>query len=443
MIDPLPIGSKDGDFSGLWQNKETVFVIPPEARRKHVAIFGATGAGKSTLLRNMIAWDIAAGLGVTVVDPHGQLIDEILDNHIPRQRTNDVIHCNPKDQTRAFALNMLESTRPDQRGLVVANAISVFRTLWADSWGPRLEDILRNSLHALVEQPAPVSLLAVPKLLTDKPYRTTALSNVTNPAVLDFFRSTFERWQPGFREEAISPVLNKIRAFLTDPLLRAVIGQTRSSFEFRWMMDRSKILLCDLSKGAIGPDNAQLLGSLVVIKEKLAALSRHDVPEAKRVPHVLYVEEAQNFVADFESILQETRKYNLTLVLATQGIEQLSREAASAIFGNCATLISYRVGATDAARLTEEFATIVPASSLQDLPDFKAYVRTLETRPSGAGLPSGPHLIAAYPPFAKQKDAADADRVMRGSAQRYTKSRAQVEKKIHRFLLGRNNLSRE
>src|SRR6202521_2459634 len=155
--------------------------IVPDARRRHLAVFGGSGSGKSTLFRNMLAVDIAAGHGVTVVDPHGQLVDEILENHIPRRRTNDVIYFNPKDLKRAFALNMLDCPRPDQRGLVVSNVIGIFKKLWAESWGPRMEDILRNGLYALIEQPRPVSILALPKLLTDTTYRVSVLAEVTNP----------------------------------------------------------------------------------------------------------------------------------------------------------------------------------------------------------------------------------------------------------------------
>jgi type IV secretory pathway TraG/TraD family ATPase VirD4 len=434
MITPLLIGIKD---DGIFDHGDA-FAIPPDARRKHMAIFGATGAGKSTLLRNMIATDIAAGAGVTVVDPHGGLVDDILENHIPRSRTNDVIHFDPKNQARTLALNILEPPRPEQRGLVVSNAVSIFHRLWAESWGPRMEDILRNSLYALVEQPRPVSLLALPKLLTDTDYRAAMLARVTNPSVIDFFRNTFDRWTPAFREEAISPVLNKCRAFLTDPMLRAVIGQARSSFDFRWIMDNRKILLCDFSKGSIGEDNAQLLGSLVVIKEKLAALSRHDVPEEDRVPHVLYTEEAQNFIGDFPSILQEARKYRLILVLATQGIEQLSEDAASAVFTNCATLASFRVSGTDAARLMKEFATPLPASSLQDLQDYKVFVRTLTTLdPGGPSSPSGPFCVKAFPPLPKERWAADRHRIVRTSRERFTRPRAAVDAELTRFLLGK------
>ena len=243
-LDPVLIGSSEEAF----HPGKPVYIVPA-ARRRHLALFGGTGSGKSTLLRNMIADDIAAGHGVTVVDPHGQLVEDILENHIPRHRTNDIIYFNPKDHERAFALNMLDCRRPHQRGLVVSNVIGIFKKLWADSWGPRMEDILRNSLYVLIEQPSSVSILALPKLLSDQAYRTHLLSRTQNPAVLDFFHNAYDRWQNSFREEAISPVLNKTRAFTTDPLLRAIIGQTRSSFDFRHAMDERKIILCDLSKG--------------------------------------------------------------------------------------------------------------------------------------------------------------------------------------------------
>jgi hypothetical protein len=430
MIEPLPIGTRD---DGIFA-QGSIFSILPDARRKHMAIFGATGAGKSTLLRNMIAWDIDAGAGVTVVDPHGGLIDDLLDHHIPRHRLNDVIYFNPKDHERALALNILDCPLPEQRGLVVSNAVSIFHRLWASSWGPRMEDILRNGLYALIEQPQPVSIIALTKLLTNATYRAKALRSVRNPAVRDFFLNTFDHWTPSFREEAISPVLNKVRAFATDALMRAVVGQPRSSFDFRWMMDRRKILLCDFSKGSIGDDNAQLLGSLIVIKEKLAALSRHDVPEDDRVPHVLYTEEAQNFIGDFPSILQEARKYRLILVLATQGIEQLSREAAFAVFTNCATVISFRVSGTDAARMTNEFATLLSASNLQALEDYKVYVRTLSRADAGHSFPSGPHLVKTFPPFGRGDRTAPRERIVRVSRERYTKPRASVDAKIGRFL---------
>jgi len=315
--------------------------------------------------------------------------------------------------------------------------VSIFKTLWVDSWGPRLEDILRNSLWALIEQPSPSSLLALPKLLTDEGYRAELLRHVDNPAVLDFFANTFNRWTSSFREEAISPVLNKTRAFLTDPLMRAAIGQTRSSFNFRWLMDRRKILLCDLAKGSISDDNSRLLGSLIVLKEKLAALSRQDIPEVERVPHVLYCEEAHNFIGDFESILAETRKYSLILTLATQNIEALPRQAAFAIFSNCATVISFRVSGTDAARISDEFGLLLPAASLQDLSDYTMSVRTLTRKADGpAASPSGPHYVSGHPPFKRHPDHAHRESVIRVSQARYARPRAVVEEELRRDCFG-------
>ena len=430
QLHPVLIGSSEDAY-----HHGRPISIVPDARRRHLAVFGGSGSGKSTLFRNMLAGDIAAGHGVTVVDPHGQLVEEILENHIPRYRTNDVIYFNPKDRARAFALNMLDCRRPDQRGLVVSNVIGIFKKLWIDSWGPRMEDLLRNGLYALIEQPCPVSILALPKLLTDQAYRALVLSNVRNPAVVDFFHNTYDRWENRFREEAISPVLNKCRAFTTDPLLRAVIGQTRSSFDFREAMDGRKIILCDLSKGAIGADNAMLLGSLIVMQEKLAALSRGDIPESDRVPHLLFAEEAQNYIGDFESILSETRKFNLAIAIATQAIDSLSRETATAIFTNAANLISFRVSSTDAERLKDEFTMVFPGAIIQDLPDYRAWVRTLICDEHGC-RPAEAEQVATYPPFTKEPDTEWRCRIERTSNERYTKPRATIEAKLTRFLLG-------
>src|ERR1039457_3918554 len=281
-----------------------------------------------------------------------------------------------------------------------------------------MEDLLRSGLYALIEQPRPVSILARPKLITDQRYRAQMLGNVRNPAILDFFHNTYDRWENRFREEAISPVLNKCRAFTTDPLLRAVIGQTRSSFDFRKAMDDRKIILCDLSKGTIGADNAMLLGSLIVMQEKLAALSRGDIPESERVPHLLFAEEAQNFIGDFESILSETRKFNLILAVATQGIESLLREAAAAIFTNAANLITFRVSNTDAERLGAAFTLAYPGAFIQDLPDYKAYVRTLTCDENGC-RPAEPEQVATFPPFTKDPDAEWRSRIERTSNERY------------------------
>ncbi len=436
MLEHLPIGTTDENW---FQENHGIFTISPETRRKHVAIFGATGAGKSTLLRNMIAWDVSAGAGVTVVDPHGQLIDDILNAHLPSSRAGDAIYFNPKDPERAIPLNLLDSPGHEFDGLVVDNVMSIFKQLWPDAFaaGARMEDIFRNSFYALIEHPSPTSLWNLPRLLTDAAYRSVIVRKVKNPAVRSFFENTFNAWTPQFREEAISPVLNKTRPFLTDPRIRAVIGPAISTFRFRSVIDGGKILLCDLSKGAIGTDNAKLLGSLIVMQHKLAALSRYDLPEHDRLAHPLYVEEAQNFLGDFESIFAETRKYGLPLTIATQGIESLSTDDVSAVFTNCGTVISFRVSGTDALRLAQEFGSEIAAMHLQSLPDFAFYVRTLKPLKRNerqSASPTAPHLVNAYPPFAPPRRLAVRERVVRTSTERWTKPRAKLEAKLARFL---------
>jgi hypothetical protein len=424
---PLPIGTLELDHKQ--------FSLSPEARRKHIAIFGKSGVGKTTLMRNMIACDLYGGAGVTVIDPHGSLIEDVLEI-IPRERTNDVIYFNPKDTERAVGINILESVRPEQRALMVSNVVSIFHKIWETSWGPRLEDILRNGLYALAEQPEPVSLIALPKLLTNVAYRKQVLAHVTNPIVQDFFRGYDEDWNDHYKQEAIAPVLNKIRAFLINPLLRDIIGQKRSSFDFRWMLDHNKILLCDLSKGALGEDISSLLGSLLVTKLSLAALSREDTPERERVQHYLYIDEVHNFTygMDLPTILAEARKYRLTLVIATQTINQLQERSIDAVFGNCATIMSFRVSGEDAATLEREFAMVLPASALQHLPDYKIYIRTLKAIENIPGdIPTTPHLVRAYSPFTKDGSENTRENVLRASLERYARRREEIEGQINKF----------
>ena len=427
---PLPIGKTDDPF-----DSGRILTIPPDARRKHIAVFGKSGVGKSTLLRNMIAWDIEHGAGVAVEDPHGGLVDEILEA-VPRHRTNDVIYFNPKDRARAMGLSIFDHGDTHDRALLVSYLISIFKALWGYSWGPRTEDILRNAAFALSEQPQPVSLMALPRLLNDPHYRRDVLRHVRNPAVQAFFRTYEHGWTKQFREEAIAPVLNKVNAFITNPLLRAVIGQATSAFCFRWLMDTGKILLCDLSKGALGEDVSTLLGSLITTKLYLAALSRQDLPEAERRPFILYADEVQNFIhgVQLPTILSEARKYGLGLTIATQVITQLPHEAIDAVFGNCATIITFRVGGEDAETLKREFATVMPASTLQELADFKTYVRTMSAEPGKPATPHGPVAVKTFPFFGRQGTENDKARVIETSLRRYSRPSAEVETKLSKFL---------
>ena len=408
-----------------------------------MAIFGKSGVGKTTLIRNMVISDLESGNGLTVVDPHGSLVEDILDS-IPRHRTNDVIYLNPADPSRVIGLNVLEAVSPDQRSLVVSSLISILRNLWPLNWGPRTEYILEHAVYALLEQPEPVTLAALPKLLVDQDYRNQVVSNVSDPAVRSFFHF-YETQKDRLREESIAPLLNKVSKFITNPLLRSVIGQTRSSFDFRRAMDNKQIILCNLSKGALGEDVSSLLGSLVVTKLSLASLSRQDIPEADRQPHYLFADEIQTFThgVDFPTILSESRKYALSLIIGTQTLSQLPEKTVAAVFGNCATLVSFRVSSEDARALTREFAAsgegprlsdqmydiILPASELQNLPDFKLYIRTLIN-----GRPEDPFLVNSFPPFEKSGRKDQRARVVQTSGARFGRDRQVVERNMNRFL---------
>lgn len=431
-------------FLGTKQRDGSVVSIGGDVRRKHMAIFGKSGVGKTTLMRNMVFADLHNGIGLTVIDPHGSLIQDLLEV-IPRHRTNDVIYIEPAHAERVIGLNVLESVDRSQRSLVVSSLISILRNLWPLNWGPRSEWILEHVIYALLEQPNPVTLAAVPRLLTDASYRRKIVSNVSDPAVRAFF-DFFEAQNDRLREESIAPLLNKVSKFITNPLLRTVLGQPASSFDFRWAMDNGKILLCNLSKGALGEDVSSLLGSLIVTKLSLAALSRQDTPESERRPHALYIDEVQNFSHGMALpvILAEARKYALSLTLATQTLSQLPEESLAAVLGNCATILSFRVSGEDAKTLVREFAAsgegprltdqmndlILPVAELQNLPDYKLYARTLSE-----GQPQEPFLIESFAPLrAEGKKQNSATTVVRTSLERYGRDRKAVASQIERFL---------
>jgi hypothetical protein len=426
--------------------------LDASARMRHCFVCGKSGVGKTTLLRNMIIADLCSGLGVTVVDPHGSLIDDIL-SVIPRFRLNDVIYLNATERERIVGLNVLESVRPDQRHLVTSSIVSIVKHAWPDNWGPRSEWILEHAAMALLESPEPATLTAMPKLLTNAGYRASVLANVTDPAIRSFF-DFYDKQNNRLREESIAPLLNKLSKFVTHPLLRSVIGQARSSFDCRWALDASKILLVNVSKGALGESVSSLLGSLIVTKLALASLSRQDTPEDGRVPHILYVDEAGTFGhgVDFPTILSESRKYRLGLVLGTQTLAQLPEATTAAIFGNVGTIACYRVSHDDARTLVRHFAvsgegpktaeqwfdTVIPASELQTLPDHKLYLQTLVN-----GRPHDPVRVDAFPPMWRQPmvdiwkrkgRTARRDHVLRISGDRFGRDRGQVEAEIKRFL---------
>jgi uncharacterized protein DUF87 len=436
----------------LERNSQEAVELDEQARMRHFAVLGKSGVGKTTLLRNMIISDLCSGAGLTVLDPHGSLIEEIL-AHIPRSRVNDVIYINPAHRERIVGLNVLESVRPEERHLVVQSIISIVKHAFPDSWGPRSEWVLEHAVMALLESPDSPALIALPKLLTNKAYRAEILSHVTDPAIRAWF-DLYDAQPEKVRDEWISPLLNKVSKFVTNPLLRAVIGQQRSSFDFRWALDHRKVILINASKGALGESASSVLGSLIVTKLALASLSRQDIPEKDRAPHLLYIDEAHNFGygVDYSTILAESRKYALGLVLGSQTLVQFSESTVGAIFGNVASIASYRVGHDDAQALVRHFAvsgegprtaeqaydTIIPASELQNLPDHTFYFQTLKD-----GRPHDPVHVHAFPPI--QQDVmrqvwkhngrtSGKDRVIRKSLERYGRDHVAVESELNRFL---------
>lgn len=396
------------------------FGIKQKNRRAHMYIVGKTGTGKSTLIENMAASDIRKGCGIGVIDPHGDLAEHILDR-IPEDRIEDVVYFNPSDLEFPIAFNPLESVPRDCQHLVVSGLISVFKKIWPDFWGPRLEHILRHSLFTLLEYPQS-TLLDIPKLLTDREFRQRAIGYVTQPQVRDFWALEFEKYSAWLRSEAISPILNKIGQFLTSIPLRNIVGQTENTFDLRKIMDEGKILIVNLAKGRIGEDNSSLLGAMIVTKLQLAALSRANLAENERRAFYLYVDEFHSFLTrSFADILSEARKYGLSMVLAHQYISQLDEEIRASVFGNVGTIISFRVGAEDANLLAREFSPAFNEEDFMNLADFHIYLKLMID-----GVTSKPFSAVTLPP--ESGTASFRNQAGALSRQKYSRPRALVEK---------------
>jgi hypothetical protein len=398
------------------------FGIKDKNRSGHIYILGKTGTGKSTLIQNMIASDIKRGHGLALLDPHGDLAEAVLDL-VPKRRINDVFYFNPADLDFPIAFNPLEKTGPDKRHLIASGLISAFKKIWAEFWGPRMEHILRHCILALLEYPDS-TLLDLPPMLTDKDFRSRVLQKVSNPGVRDFWLLEFEKYSPWFRSEAVSPILNKIGQFLATPLIRNIVGQSKSSFDLRSVMDEGKILIANLAKGKIGEDNCSLLGSMLVTKLQLAALSRAEMPEHKRTHFHLFIDEIHSFLTlSFADSLSEARKYGLYLVLSHQYIEQLDEKIRAAIFGNAGTLISFRVGAEDAKYLAREFYPTFCERDLVCLPNHHIYLKMMID-----GYTSNPFSAVTLPPA--KNGVSYQNRIIDTSREKYGRPRKEVEREI-------------
>ncbi len=407
-----------------FRNQERVFGIKTDDRRRHMYIIGKTGMGKTNLLENMAVQDIRNGHGVCYIDPHGDTAEKLI-KAIPADRINDVIYFNPADQSFPIAFNVMEKVDSEYRHLVASGLIGVFKKIWADSWGPRLEYILRNAILALLEYPGS-TLLGVTRILVDKKYRLKVVDKVTDPVVKMFWTDEFTKWNERVLQEVVSPIQNKVGQFLSTSLIRNIVGQTTSTFDVRKAMDERKILILNLSKGRIGEDASALLGAMMITKIQLAAMGRVDMPEDDRKDFYLYVDEFQNFATlSFANILSEARKYHLNLILANQYVNQIEEEVRDAIFGNAGSIISFRVGAVDAEFLEKEFEPVFMQNDIVNLPKYNIYLKLMID-----GIAGDAFSAVTLPPISLGDTEGNVDKVIAVSRERYTKSKKDVEEKI-------------
>jgi CxxC-x17-CxxC domain-containing protein len=409
-----------------FRNQERVFGIKADDRRRLMYIIGKTGMGKTNLLENLAIQDIQQGHGICFIDPHGDVALKLI-KAIPPERINDVIYFDPADQAFPIAFNVLEQVDADKRSVVASGLVSVFKKIWADSWGPRLEYILRNAILALLEYPG-ATLLGVMRILVDKSYRERVMEKVTDPVVKQFWTVEFAGWNERVLQEVISPIQNKVGQFTSNSLIRNIIGQPTSAFNVRQIMDEKKILIMNLAKGKIGEDSTALLGAMMVTKIQLAAMGRVDTPEAEREDFYLYIDEFQNFATlSFTNILSEARKYRLSLILANQYITQFEEEIRDAIFGNAGTIISFRVGAMDAEFLEKEFEPVFMMNDMVNLPKYQVYLKLMID-----GIAGDAFSATTLPPILIETPGVN-DKVIAVSRERYASTQAEVEEKIRRW----------
>jgi len=417
----------------VFRGERKKFGIRRDDRRRHMYIIGKTGMGKSTLLENMIFSDIQAGRGVAVIDPHGDLVDACL-KFVPASRSNDVILFEPGDKEFPVSFNMLNCPNPDQHTLVASGLMSVFKKLWPDAFSGRMEYILRNALLALIEAENN-SMLGILRIFIDEPFRKKILEKVTNHLVKSFWEDEYTSWSDKYRTEAIAALQNKIGQLVSTPLIRNIIGQVSSKLDVRHAMDTGKIILMNLSKGKLGEDNSAFLGSMMVTKFQLDAMSRADIPEKERKDFYLYVDEFQNFATEsFATILSEARKYRLNLTMANQYVNQLLIDNSNttlrdAVFGNVGSMVVFQVGSDDAEPLSEQFEEMVLPKDILSLPKYHAYMRLMVK-----GIPSKAFSVSTLPPPKFEQDEGRIDTIRRLSRERYAEPRKSVEDKISRWV---------
>lgn len=397
----------------MFRNKPTVLGIKTKDRRRHFYVIGKTGTGKSTLIANMAINDMRQRRGFCIIDPHGDLCETVMD-YVPSYRVNDVIYLDPSEKEFAFSLNPFEVKDEAQKELTISGIVAIFNKIFADSWGPRLEYILRNTLQSVIEMPD-ATLLMVPEALANADFRRKMIGHLTDPVLRSFWINEFERMTDKLRIEAISPIQNKVGQFISSSVIRNIIKNPKSTIDLQKVMDEGKIVLMNLSQGKLGEDNAALLGAMFITKFQLAAMNRVYQAEDERKDFYLYVDEFQNFAtSSFIKILSEARKYRLNLLLANQYIGQIPEDVRLAIFGNCGTMMTFLVGAGDSPYLAKEFSERFKEEDILALANYQGINKMMID-----GRTSPPFMCYTLPlPMSRTQNR---EKVIRASKERYMK----------------------
>lgn len=361
------------------RNRYRQFGIKQADRLSHIYVIGKTGTGKTTLLKNLIMQDIAAGRGCAILDPHGDLVESLYhwtqEHHKDRQ--SPVIYLNAPDQHQPFGYNPIRPVSPPLRPLLASGILEVFKKLWKEAWGVRMEHIFRNVLLTLLDLPES-SLVDVQRILIDKNFLRSSMRHVTNPHVRNFWEKEFAKYSYRYRADAIAPIQNKIGGFLANPTLCRILTEPKQNLSLRKIMDTGGVLLVNLAKGKMGEDASHLLGGLLMTSLGLAAFSRADIAETQRLPFHLFADEFQNFTTlSIVNMTSELRKYKLGLILANQYLNQLDPDIRYAVLGNVGTLLSFRVGPQDAVYFEKEFDPVFSLQDLVNLPNYNLYIKLM------------------------------------------------------------------
>ena len=421
--DITPIG-----YHNYRGNADQKFGVKVDDRRRHVTWLERRASENRTLLENMAIADIEAGRGIAFIDPHGESAEKLLD-FIPEERLDDVIYFDPSDMEYPIAFNPMEQVGNEFRHLVASGIMGVFKKIWVDAWSARMEYILNNTLLALLELPNS-TLLGVLRMFAEPPYRKKIVDNLQDPVIKAFWQNEFARYSQKLETEALAAIQNKVGQFVSNPLIRNILGQSRSTINMREIMDTGKIFIVNLSKGKMGEDNSALLGAMIISRLQLAAMSRVDIPEEHRRDFYMYVDEFQNFATDsFASILSEARKYRLSLTLAHQYIGQLvtndgNTKVRDAVFGNVGTIITFRVGAADGEFLEKEFMPEFLQNDLVNLAKANIYIKLMID-----GVSSKPFSATTLPPHIQPLQSYK-DIIIKNTREHYAVPRAIVDARI-------------